>query len=119
MSDDITFVDGLIVKRGENAPDYVLCNLSVKVNELVPWLEQHQSNGWVNVVCKVSKAGKHYAQLDTWKPTQGDSAKQGMATVRAAVQSHSSTLPEENIATGVGSFDDDIPFSNYELKVHW
>lgn len=109
MSDDITFVDGLIVKRGENAPDYVLCNLSVKVNELVPWLEQHQSNGWVNVVCKVSKAGKHYAQLDTWKPTQGDSAKQGMATARAAA------APQPD---GFADLED-IPFSNYELKVHW
>jgi hypothetical protein len=84
MSDDKIFADGLIVKRAENAPSFVTCNLSVKVAELVPFLQQHESNGWVNIQCKVSKGGKHYAELDTWKPTQGDSAKQGIDNAKQA-----------------------------------
>jgi hypothetical protein len=97
---DKTFVEGLIVKRNEKAPDYVVCNLSVKVNELVPWLEQHQSNGWVNIQCMLSKSGKYYAELDTWKPTQGDSAVQGIAQAREALTPPVPTFFE----------DTDLPF---------
>lgn len=104
MSDNKVFVDGLIVKRHEKAPDFVVCNLSVKVAELVPFLEQNQSNGWVNVQVKQAKSGKYYAELDTWKPTQGDAAQQGMAEARRAAE------PEGAM------FDDDIPFSNYEYR---
>ena len=96
---DKVFIEGLIVKRSPKAPDYVLCNLSIKVAELVPFLEQHQSNGWVIVQCMVSKAGKHYAELDTWKPTQGDYAKAGMEQAKAAT-----AAPADAFA------DDDIPF---------
>ena len=103
MSNEKIFVDGLIVKRSDKAPNYVLCNLSIKVNELVPWLEQHQSNGWVNVQCKVSQSGKHYAELDTWRPTQGDSAVQGMAQAKAAAE------PVKDFA-GFSDMDSDIPF---------
>ena len=84
MSDKV-FVEGMIVKRHDKAPDYVLCNLSIKVAELVPFLQQHESNGWVNVQCMMSRSGKYYAELDTWKPTQGDIAKQGVAQAKAAI----------------------------------
>lgn len=86
MSDEKIFANGLVVKRAETAPDYVLCNLSVKVDEFVAWLQENQSNGWVNVACKTGKSGKHYAELDTWKPTQGDAAKAGMAQAKQAVE---------------------------------
>lgn len=99
MKDEKIFVDGLIVKRNDNAPDFVTCNLSIKVAELVPFLEQHQKNGWVNIQCKVSKGGKHYAELDTWQPTQGEAGEQGMAQVKAAAQ------PD-----GFADLEDSIPF---------
>ena len=99
---DTIFADGLIVKRNEKAPDYVLCNLSVKVSEFIEFLNAHQSEGWVNVECKVSKNGKPYAALDTWRPTQGQSAKQGMEQARAAAEPS-------------GGFpDEDIPFAQHE-----
>ena len=103
MSDEKIFAEGLIVKRNDGAPDWVLCNLSVKVGEFTAFLLEHQSNGWVNVQVKQSKGGKYYAELDTWKPTQGDSAKAGMEQAKAA-------------AAPAGDFDDDIPFSNYEYR---
>lgn len=61
------FVDGMIVKRGDNAPEFVLANLSIKRGELIAFLDQ-QSGDWVNVVLKRAKSGKCYAELDTWKP---------------------------------------------------
>ena len=35
MNDEKIFVDGMIVKRNENAPDFVICNLSLKRKELL------------------------------------------------------------------------------------
>jgi len=99
MTDKI-FANGMVVKeRRTNAPDYVICNLSIKVDEFIQTLQAHQSNGWVNVNCLVAKSGKPYAEIDTWRPTQGDAAKQGMEQAKAA------------IAPVADAFaNDDIPF---------
>jgi hypothetical protein len=64
------FADGLIVKKNENAPDFVLCNLSVKVDEFEKFMKQHQKNGWVNLSVLMGKSGKPYAKLDTYEPKQ-------------------------------------------------
>ena len=66
---DKQFVNGMIVKRGDNAPDYVLANLSIKRAELKAFLDE-QPGDWVNVSLKRAKSGKCYAELDTWKPTE-------------------------------------------------
>ena len=66
---DKQFVNGMIVKRNDQAPDYVLANLSIKRGELVAFLDQ-QPGDWVNVALKRAKSGKCYAELDTWKPTE-------------------------------------------------
>lgn len=71
MNDEKIFVDGMIVKRNEQAPDFVICNLSLKGKELVEFMRQHQQDGWVNVQVKRSQGGKLYAELDTWKPQSG------------------------------------------------
>ncbi len=96
MSNEVVFPDGLIVKRRDNAPDFVICNLSVKVEELIPFLQANAKEGWVNLDVKRSKAGKLYAALDTWQPTQGQAAKAGIE--------HAKSQVEEGIA------DDDVPF---------
>lgn len=85
MTDKI-FADGFIAKRNDNAPEYVLVGLSVKVSEAMEFLNRNQSNGWVNLQVKQAKSGKLYVELDTWRPTQGDHAKQGMADARKAAE---------------------------------
>lgn len=112
MSEEKTFANGLVVKRNDNAPDWVLCNLSVKVSEFVEFLNTHQSNGWVNIKCNVGKSGKPYAELDTWKPTQGDAAKAGVEDARQAAQPKA----QSNANPAPTDFEDDIPFSNYEYR---
>jgi len=69
MSNNVIFTDGMIAKRQDNAPDFVLCNLSVKVQEFIDFLNANQNNGWVNIDVKRSKQGKVFAALNTWKPT--------------------------------------------------
>ncbi len=73
MSDKI-FPNGLIYKpKREGAPEWVHGSLSIKVGDFVPFLEEHQDNGWVNIDILESKAGKIYLALNTFKPNESKS----------------------------------------------
>jgi len=68
MSDN-NFVGGFFFKLPhENAPDFVKGKVSIKLPDLRQWLIENPQGDWLNVDLKVSKAGKGYAELDTWKP---------------------------------------------------
>jgi len=68
MSKDKVFADGFLFKRRENAPDFVIGNISVKVDEAVTFLKTNQKNGWVNLNVLNSQAGKPYIELDQFVP---------------------------------------------------
>jgi hypothetical protein len=72
------FADGFSFKRNDNAPEFVVGRQSVKVDEAVTFLQQHQKNGWVNIDIKQSKKGTYYCELDTW-----EAKPQGQATAPA------------------------------------
>ena len=68
MSNDTKFINGLIVKApNDNAPEYVKAKLSIKREELIAWL-QSEDGEWINADIKVSREGKWYVSVDTWKP---------------------------------------------------
>jgi hypothetical protein len=104
MANDIEFVPGLIVKqRAENAPDYVICKMSIKPREMAEWL-QSKDEEWVNVEVKIARSGKPYAAVDPWKP-------QGQA--RPAAPREAPARPPAAPAMAPSPFDDmsdDIPF---------
>ena len=60
------FVDGLIVKRNEKAPSFIIAQLSFKVGDFTHYCGNNSKNGWLNVDVKLSKGGKYYAELNTW-----------------------------------------------------
>lgn len=66
MSD---FIKGIIFKAPhENAPDFVKGKMSIKKSELIEFLQADRSGSdWLNYDLKVSKDGKWYFQLDTYK----------------------------------------------------
>ena len=68
MSKDKVFADGFLFKRRENAPDFVIGNISVKVDEAIAFLKSNSKNGWVNLNVLNSQAGKPYIELDTFVP---------------------------------------------------
>lgn len=70
------FTEGLIVKRNDNAPDFVIGNLSIKVDEFKPFLDKHTKNGWVNIDLKKSQSGKYYGEINTWQPKQESKASE-------------------------------------------
>ena len=86
------FAEGLIVKRNDNAPDFVIGNLSVKIDEFKIWLDKHNNNGWVNIDLKKSQGGKLYAEKNSWKPKASNE-----------VQTVTHSTPKENEG-------DDMPF---------
>jgi len=77
MSNDIEFVNGLIVKApNSNAPDFVKAAISIKVADLTEWLSDRNEE-WINVDVKESKGGKWYAAVSTFKPKQQQEQKPG------------------------------------------
>jgi hypothetical protein len=74
MAEEKVFADGFVFKRRESAPEWVVGGVSVKVEEAVAFLSQHQKNGWVNIDIKRSKNGSYYIELDTYVPKSKGSA---------------------------------------------
>ena len=83
---DKVFAKGFNFKRSENAPEWVVGKLSIKLEDAMPFLTQNQSNDWVNLNVVQGKMGNYYIELDTWKPT-------GQASALVQAKSSSKDLP--------------------------
>jgi len=75
MSEEKNFVDGMIVKLPDsNAPDFVKLKLSLKLDELGPWISTQKKNDpdmeWINIEIKEGRSGKWYAERNMWKPSE-------------------------------------------------
>ena len=95
---DKLFVDGMIVKRKENAPSFVKCSLAFRCKDFHQFMQKNHNDGWLNVDLKVSKNGKLYAEVDTWKPNKAESNDWGEPPVGEDTRDFSDGNP------------DDIPF---------
>ena len=79
---ETVFPEGFIFKRPRaGAPDFVKGAMSIKVDEFIPFLQEHANNGWVNLDLLTSqKTGedgkpKLYCKLNTWKPEKKDDSQ--------------------------------------------
>ena len=61
-------------ERNENAPDFVIGKFSIRIDQFRDWMKDHLAANpgeeWINVDMNMSKGGKPYAVLNTWKPEQ-------------------------------------------------
>ena len=95
MADEIEFVNGLIVKPPHaNAPDFVKCAISIKIDDLKDWLENRPEEEWINIDVKESKGGKWYAAVSHFRPKQQNAPQE--------------TKPGANVPAA--DYDDDTPF---------
>ena len=95
MADEIEFVNGLIVKPPHaNAPDFVKCAISIKIDDLKDWLENRPEEEWINIDVKESKGGKWYAAVSHFRPKQQNAPQE--------------TKPGANVPAA--EYDSDIPF---------
>src|SRR5437762_2235677 len=95
---EVIFVRGLIAKKpNAGAPSYVKCNLSIKRDELIAFL-QVQEGEWLNAVVKESKGGKWYIALDTWKKNQkAQSANASDKTRETTPQEATESVMDEDV----------------------
>jgi len=75
MAEEKVFADGFVFKRRDQAPEWVIGGMSVKVDEAIAFLKQHEKNGWVNIDIKRSQGGKYYVELDTYVPKKTEESK--------------------------------------------
>ena len=61
---------GLLVKAPHpNAPDFVICKLSVKIDEFIATLQANNKQGWCNFeVLRSREKGTLYSKFDTFEP---------------------------------------------------
>lgn len=101
MTDEKIFADGFVFKRNENAPDFVVGRVSIKVEDAVAFLKANQKNGWVNLDVKTARSGNFYMELDTFEPTKKAESTQNAKPMSKKVQTAQEALAEEA---------DDLPF---------
>ncbi len=70
------FADGFSFKRRENAPDFVVGRISVKVDDAISFLKKNQKGGWVNLNCNQAKSGNYYLELDTFVPKSSETKEE-------------------------------------------
>ena len=68
------FADGFVFKRNEKAPDFVVGRMSIKVDEAIAFMKQHEKSGWVNLGVKTARSGNYYIELDTFEAKGKESA---------------------------------------------
>ncbi len=91
------FAEGFIFKRRDNAPDFVVGNLSIKVEEAIAWLKSNSDNGWVNVDIKRAKGGNYYCEKDTWKPNSQTTQATATTTSTTTTTSPASFVEEDEL----------------------
>lgn len=96
MTDEKIFADGFVFKRNENAPEFVVGRLSLKIDEAVAFVKANQNNGWINLDIKQARSGNFYVELDTFKPTEKKEAPKqapAKATPKQLLEEEQEELP--------------------------
>lgn len=89
------FADGFSFKRNENAPDFVIGRLSMKVDEAIAFMKKHEKRGWVNLNVKTARSGNHYIELDTYEPKGGSGEQDVKSKPTRASEKRSHETPED------------------------
>lgn len=97
------FADGFLFKRNEKAPDFVVGRISIKVEEAIAFMKQHQKNGWVNLGVKTARSGNYYIDLDTFEAKDDSSKKESAVDKYEAKAKAKQPEPQEEE-------EDDLPF---------
>tara|TARA_R100001510_G_scaffold6583_1_gene5156 strand:+ start:1045 stop:1308 length:264 start_codon:yes stop_codon:yes gene_type:complete len=74
--DEKIFANGFSFKRRENAPEFVVGRLSLKVDDAMAFVKEHMKNGWINFNVNQARSGNYYVELDTYEAkTEGAAPK--------------------------------------------
>ena len=81
MNDDLLMVNGYYPKPPrEGAPEFVMGKVNINVQQFKEWfrdyLKANPDQEWLTIDSLVSKNGKGYGKIDTWKPEPQAAAPQ-------------------------------------------
>lgn len=81
MEKDKIFVNGFVSKEvSEKAPPFILGEASIKVDDLIKFLQdnkKYEIDGWLSMTIKRSKTtGKRYSELNLWQWEQNNKVSQ-------------------------------------------
>jgi hypothetical protein len=62
-----TFARGLWVNVRENQPSYVICGLSINVDQFTEFCKENAVDGKIKLNALVAKSGKPYVVIDDYK----------------------------------------------------
>jgi hypothetical protein len=111
MADEKIFADGFLFKRNEKAPDFVVGRLSIKVEDAIAFMHQHQKNGWVNLGVKTARSGNYYIELDTFEAKSQESAVDKYEAKNRPVPKMNGDMANQfNEAQEFQDEEDDLPF---------
>jgi hypothetical protein len=99
------FADGFSFKRNENAPEFVVGRLSMKVDDAVKFIKDNQKNGWINFDIKKARTGNFYVELDTYTPKGGESS-----TEAKRMTNKTQSQNKSNSSFQMTDDEDDVPF---------
>jgi len=66
MAQEKIFANGFTFKRRDNAPEFVVGRMSLKVDEAIAFIKEHAKNGWINLEIKSARSGNYYVELDSY-----------------------------------------------------
>jgi hypothetical protein len=76
--DESVLVSGLYPKKNPNSPDFVLCNINIKLDQFAEHIRDFKKREpdaeWLSVDVQMAKSGKPYAKENNWKPSEGGQA---------------------------------------------
>lgn len=101
------FADGFTFKRSENAPEFVVGRLSLKIDAAIEFIKQHQKNGWINLDVKKARTGNFYIELDTYTPKDRESATDAKSVTNKTKSSNNS---KSQLQMTDEDGDDGLPF---------
>jgi hypothetical protein len=97
------FADGFIFKRNEKAPDFVVGRLSIKLEDAIAFMRQHEKGGWVNLNVKTARSGNYYIDLDTFQANDSSNKESAVDKyVEKTEKKKAQPVQEEE--------EDDLPF---------
>jgi|TARA_B100001094_G_scaffold329834_1_gene393529 hypothetical protein len=70
--DEKIFANGFSFKRRDNAPEFVVGRLSLKVDDAMAFVKEHMKNGWINFNVNQARSGNYYVELDTYEAKTED-----------------------------------------------
>jgi hypothetical protein len=97
------FANGFSFKRKDNAPEFVVGRLSMKVDDAIEFIKANQKNGWINLDVKKARTGNFYIELDTYSPKEGESSTEAKRMPNKSQSPKSSNFD-------IAGDDDDVPF---------